>query len=86
VASIPRGQVMTYGQVARKLSAPQAARAVGMALSRNPWPVLVPCHRVIASTGHMTAFTAPGGLAAKKRMLRLEGYVHPLWRTRVNRL
>lgn len=79
VAAIPRGHVMTYGQVAQKLSAPQAARAVGMALSRNPWPVLVPCHRVIASTGNLTGFTAPGGITTKKRMLQLEGYLNPLW-------
>lgn len=80
VAAIPRGHIMTYGQVAQKLGAPQAARAVGAALGRNPWPVLVPCHRVIASDGQLTGFSAPGGVAAKQRMLRMEGYHNPNWR------
>lgn len=80
VAAIPRGHVLTYGQVAQRLSAPQASRAVGAALGRNPWPVLIPCHRVIASTGKLTGFTAPGGIATKQRMLEKEGYCPQLWR------
>lgn len=74
VAAIPRGQVLTYAQVAAKISAPQAARAVGAALGKNPWPVLIPCHRVIATSGRMTGFSAPGGVVAKQRMLHMEGW------------
>jgi methylated-DNA-[protein]-cysteine S-methyltransferase len=72
VAGIPCGCKRTYGQVARALGNPAASRAVGAALRRNPWPVLVPCHRVVGSTGSMTGFTAPGGVKAKRRMLDLE--------------
>ncbi len=72
VAGIGRGQIMTYAQVAAKASNPKAARAVGAALRTNPWPILIPCHRVIGASGHLTGFTAPGGLVAKRRMLQLE--------------
>lgn len=80
VAAIPRGRVLTYGQVAQQLNTPQAARAVGAALGKNPWPILVPCHRVIASTGKLTGFTAPGGVVTKRKMLEMEGYYSSLWR------
>ena len=79
VAQIPRGQVQTYGQIARTLGQPQAARAVGSALRANPWPILIPCHRVIGASGHLTGFTAPGGLDAKKRLLTLEGGANSRW-------
>ena len=72
VAGIPRGQIMTYAQVAAKAGNPKAARAVGAALRTNPWPILIPCHRVIGTGGQLTGFTAPGGLVAKRRMLQLE--------------
>ncbi|HVX83763.1 MAG TPA: methylated-DNA--[protein]-cysteine S-methyltransferase [Phycisphaerae bacterium] len=73
VAGIPCGCKRTYGEVARALGNAAASRAVGAALRRNPWPVLVPCHRVVGSTGAMTGFTAPGGVETKRRMLDLEG-------------
>ena len=50
-----------------------AARAVGVAMARNPWPVVVPCHRVMAADGALHGFSAPGGIVTKQRLLRLEG-------------
>jgi O-6-methylguanine DNA methyltransferase len=71
-AEIPRGMHLTYGDIARRIGKPAAARAVGAALGSNPWPVLVPCHRVLGTGGSMTGFSAPGGINTKKRMLDLE--------------
>jgi methylated-DNA-[protein]-cysteine S-methyltransferase len=68
--AIPRGQTRSYGQVARQADS-CAARAVGQAMARNPWPVIVPCHRVVGSDGSLTGFG--GGLEMKKRMLEVEG-------------
>jgi O-6-methylguanine DNA methyltransferase len=72
VAAIPSGSNMTYGEVARSIGKPAASRAVGAAIGSNPWPVLVPCHRVIGSSGKLTGFSAPGGIETKRRMLALE--------------
>ena len=69
---IPRGQVRTYAQVARMIGKPKAARAVGQALKRNRWAPQIPCHRVIASDGTLGGYSAPGGLAAKRRLLERE--------------
>ncbi len=71
--SIPRGQTMTYAEVAARIGSPRAARAVGQALARNPWPVIVPCHRVVGQGGQLTGFG--GGLEMKRQMLRAEGVV-----------
>ena len=76
IMKIPKGQVWTYGQVARKIGMPRAARAVGGALARNMDAPHVPCHRVIASTGQMRGYSAPGGVKKKLMLLRKEGYVH----------
>jgi len=72
---IPAGTTRTYGEVARDLGLtdPRSARDVGAALARNPFPVVVPCHRVLGANGALTGFSAPGGLATKRRMLELEG-------------
>ncbi len=70
---IPPGTTRSYGEVARAIGRPDAARDVGTALARNPCPILVPCHRVVAANGALTGFSAPGGLATKRRMLELEG-------------
>lgn len=67
------GTTSTYGEIARTIGHPDAARDVGTALGRNPTPILVPCHRVVAANGALTGFSAPGGLATKRRMLELEG-------------
>ncbi len=72
-ALIPRGQVRTYGWIARAVGRPNAARAVGQALAKNPFAPQVPCHRVVGANGKMTGFSAPGGVSAKRRMLRKEG-------------
>ena len=71
--SIPAGTTATYGAIARAIGFPEGARDVGAALSQNPFPIVVPCHRVIAANGALTGFSAAGGLATKRRMLELEG-------------
>lgn len=71
--TIPPGSTMTYGDMARGLNAPGMARAVGQALGQNPWPVVVPCHRVLAADGGMGGFSAPGGVSTKRQMLEIEG-------------
>jgi len=68
---IPRGRVMSYGHLAESIGIPQGARAVGMALSRNPFPLVIPCHRVIRATGELGGFG--GGLKLKKTLLEMEG-------------
>jgi methylated-DNA-[protein]-cysteine S-methyltransferase len=70
------GAVTTYGAIARELGETRPAgmaRAVGAALGANPTPIIVPCHRVLASDGSLHGFSAPGGLATKRRMLEIEG-------------
>jgi methylated-DNA-[protein]-cysteine S-methyltransferase len=69
-ARIPYGAVATYGDVAREIGSPRAARATGNALGSNPMPIVVPCHRVVASGGKMGGYT--GGLERKQLLLTLE--------------
>jgi methylated-DNA-[protein]-cysteine S-methyltransferase len=69
---IPHGRTLTYGEVAARLGDPTLARDVGQALGRNPVPVIVPCHRVVASGGRLGGFSAPGGVSTKRRMLAIE--------------
>lgn len=81
-AEIPRGQVRSYGWIARRIGKPGAARAVGQALARNPFAPTIPCHRVVGGNGALTGFSAPGGVAAKHRLLAREGApVRPLRKT-----
>jgi len=68
--AIPFGETRSYGQLATQLGNPRATRAVGAANGRNPISIIVPCHRVIGSSGKLTGFA--GGLEAKERLLRLE--------------
>ncbi len=68
--SIPYGETRTYAWVAQQIGSPRACRAVGGALARNPFPIIVPCHRVIASNGNLGGFS--GGLAMKRCLLELE--------------
>jgi len=70
--SIPPGKTLAYGEVAARLGAVGAARAVGQALGHNPFPIIVPCHRVLAAGGKIGGFSAHGGTATKRRMLALE--------------
>ncbi len=71
--SIPRGQVATYGRIAQQIGKPRAARAVGQALGRNPIPIVIPCHRVVASDGGLQGYSGGGGVRTKARLLALEG-------------
>ena len=71
--AIPPGSTVTYGEIARCIGRPDGARDVGVALASNPFPIIVPCHRVVGANGRLTGFSAPGGLATKRRMLELEG-------------
>lgn len=70
---IPHGQVTTYGEMARRLGKVQLARAVGQALARNPIPIVIPCHRVLASDGSLHGYSGGKGLETKKQLLLLEG-------------
>ena len=69
---IPPGTTASYGELAARIGSAKAARAVGQALRRNPFPIVVPCHRVLAAGGKVGGFTASGGTATKLRMLELE--------------
>ena len=70
---ISPGQTLTYGEVATRLGNPLQAREVGQALARNPFPIVVPCHRVLAANGRSGGFSAPGGVSTKLRLLQIEG-------------
>jgi O-6-methylguanine DNA methyltransferase len=70
---IPKGKVVTYGQLARLAGSPGAARAVGMCMRNNPDMPTIPCHRVVASNGNLTGYSAGEGIATKKEMLLKEG-------------
>jgi methylated-DNA-[protein]-cysteine S-methyltransferase len=70
-SAVPAGQVVSYGEIARRIGRPRGSRAVGQALGRNPIPIVIPCHRVVAAGGRLGGYT--GGLAIKKKLLRLEG-------------
>ncbi|MBN1400165.1 MAG: methylated-DNA--[protein]-cysteine S-methyltransferase [Anaerolineae bacterium] len=69
--AIPRGCISTYGRIARHLGTPKAARAVGNALARNPFPIVIPCHRAVRADGSLGGYQ--GGLAMKAALLGLEG-------------
>lgn len=72
-ARIPRGEVMTYGELAAAVGSPAASRAVGQAMARNRWPLIVPCHRVVGSTGKLTGYSGMGGTETKQWLLDIEG-------------
>jgi methylated-DNA-[protein]-cysteine S-methyltransferase len=71
--AIPRGETVTYGTLAARLGDAGRAQAIGQALGRNPWPIVVPCHRITAADGRMGGFSAPGGQATKLKLLEIEG-------------
>jgi len=73
VQKVPRGEYLTYGELARRIGRPGAARAVGQALGSNPIPILIPCHRVLASDGSLGGYSGRGGVRTKEALLRLEG-------------
>jgi methylated-DNA-[protein]-cysteine S-methyltransferase len=71
--TIPPGQTLTYGEIAKRIGAPREARRVGQALGRNPFAPVVPCHRVVAAGGKLGGFSANGSVVTKLRMLAIEG-------------
>jgi methylated-DNA-[protein]-cysteine S-methyltransferase len=71
--SIPPGQTMTYGDIAKRLGGVELSRDVGQALGRNPCPIVVPCHRVLAAGQKPGGFSARGGVDTKLKMLAIEG-------------
>lgn len=73
VRHIPPGQTLSYGEVAARCGDRSAARCVGQAMARNPYPIIVPCHRVLAAHGRTGGFSAPGGATTKLRLLAIEG-------------
>jgi methylated-DNA-[protein]-cysteine S-methyltransferase len=70
---IPAGETLSYGEVAARLGSPGASRAVGQALGRNPFAIIVPCHRVLAAGGKVGGFSANGGIGTKLKLLSIEG-------------
>ena len=77
--SIPPGETLTYGDIATRLGDVGLSRAVGQALGRNPFAIVVPCHRVLAAGGKSGGFSAVGGVETKRRLLEIEGArdLHP---------
>jgi len=75
--AVPPGRTVSYGELAVILGEPGGAQAVGQAMGRNPWPIVVPCHRVVGSGGKLGGFSAPGGTRTKLRILEIEGALKP---------
>lgn len=75
MAEIPYGQLMTYGALAKATRS--SARAVGGACGRNPIPIILPCHRVLAADGRLTGYSGAGGVETKRLLLKLEGSLEP---------
>ena len=73
IAKIPKGEVRTYKQLARIIKKPKAIRAVANACGKNPYPIKIPCHRVVGSNGYLGGYSAKGGIKQKKSLLRKEG-------------
>jgi methylated-DNA-[protein]-cysteine S-methyltransferase len=71
--TIPPGQTMTYGEIAKRLGEPHESREVGQAMGKNPIAIIMPCHRVLGADGKMGGFSANGGVATKRRILEIEG-------------
>ncbi|MBW7955513.1 MGMT family protein [Patescibacteria group bacterium] len=72
-SQIPKGKVVTYGQLAKMVGKPKAARAIGMCMRTNPNAPIVPCHRVVAADGSLTGYSAGQGILTKREMLKAEG-------------
>jgi len=71
------GEAKTYGDLAKALGDVMQSRRVGQALGRNPFPIIVPCHRIVGADGAMTGFSAPGGAELKRKLLKIEGAIGP---------
>ena len=72
VVNVPHGETRSYGEIAALIGHPNAARAVGGATARNPLPIVIPCHRIIAADGSLGGYSGQGGLRTKRRLLNLE--------------
>jgi methylated-DNA-[protein]-cysteine S-methyltransferase len=72
--AIAPGSTRTYGEIARAIGDPDSARAVGQALGRNPFAIIVPCHRVVGANDKLVGFSANGGIRTKLKMLKIEGW------------
>jgi methylated-DNA-[protein]-cysteine S-methyltransferase len=76
---IPAGATTTYGEIAKRIGRPTQAREVGVALAKNPFAIVVPCHRVVAANGKTGGFSAGGGVTTKLKLLGIEGGAGPLF-------
>ena len=72
LTNIPKGKTKTYLEVAKAIGKPKAVRAVATAVGKNPYPIKIPCHRVIRSDGKLGGYSGAGGIKTKKRLLSLE--------------
>lgn len=75
LGKVPYGQTLSYGELARLAGSPRAARAVGGVMARNPYPIVIPCHRVIGAAGRMIGYSGGAGIATKEWLLRFERQV-----------
>ena len=71
ISNIPFGKTTTYKEIAIKIGHPNASRAVANACGKNPYPIIIPCHRVICSNGKLGGYSGPGGIPEKRRLLKL---------------
>ncbi|MCB4790718.1 MAG: MGMT family protein [Elusimicrobia bacterium] len=71
-SKIPKGKTLSYKELAVKIGRPKAFRAVGLALKKNPFAPIIPCHRVIGSKGGLVGYSGPGGIQNKRKMLKEE--------------
>ena len=71
---IPRGKVVTYLEVAKAVRKPKSVRAVANAIARNPYPPVIPCHRVIRTDGRLGGYSGKGGIKTKRKLLKKEGF------------
>ena len=72
ISKIPKGRVKTYKELARSIRKPKASRAVANACGKNPFPIKIPCHRVIRSDGRLGGYSGKGGIKTKRKLLRNE--------------
>ena len=73
ISKIPKGKVKTYKELARSIRKPKASRAVANACGKNPFPIKIPCHRVIRSDGRLGGYSGKGGIKTKRKLLRSQG-------------
>ncbi len=77
LCKVPAGKTVTYAELAKRAGSKGAARAVGTAMAKNPWPIIIPCHRVVAGDGKLGGYSGRGGVATKRALLVLEGVSLP---------